>query len=135
MVGTAYYRDSSLSVPCADPLDYGIARGNVIIPLSSRGEEKGKGVLKAKESDIAQDEDILWFDLFKHVGLRVNVREKKWSGDTSMLLNNEDEVVSYEVEYKELIVRTSHLLLFMEKSLSQQGNSTGKAVVFGSWDT
>ncbi|TID23761.1 gb [Venturia nashicola] len=100
-----------------------------------RNGGQGKGVSNDIHESIAEDESILWFDLYKHVGLRVIVRESKWAGDPLMLLNNEDEVVNYEVEYKEMIVRTSHLLLFMEQSLRQQDNSTGKAVVFGSWDT
>jgi hypothetical protein len=33
----------------------------------------------------------------------------------------------------ELFIRTSHLLLVLEKSLVQDDNSSGKAVVFGSF--
>jgi hypothetical protein len=33
----------------------------------------------------------------------------------------------------ELLVRTSHLLFALEKSLVQEDNSSGKAVVFGSF--
>jgi hypothetical protein len=94
--------DSTSSIQCADSLDYGIACGNVNIPLFTREGGKGKAISKGTEGDITQDEGILWFDLPKHVGLRVNVCEKKWSGNPSMLLYNEDEVVNYEVEYKGL---------------------------------
>lgn len=151
--------DSSSSDLCADSLDYGMSHGDITISLPLRSGGRGKDVSNATREDIAEDESILWFDLHKHVGLRVSVRETKWAGDPMMLLNA-DEVVSFEVEYKglssfgsifvarctiyikeltneikEMIVRTSHLLLFMEQSLTQQDNSTSKAVVFGSWDT
>jgi hypothetical protein len=33
----------------------------------------------------------------------------------------------------ELLIRTSHLLFALEKSLVQEDNSSGKAVVFGSF--
>lgn len=92
--------DAASSCPSAESLDHEVAHGNVKTPLSSQA--KGKGVFEAITIDVAEDEDIIWFDLYKHIGLRVKVRETKWSGETSMLLSNEDEVVSYEVEYKGL---------------------------------
>ena len=33
----------------------------------------------------------------------------------------------------ELFIRTSHLLLALEQSLTQEDNTSGKAVVFGSF--
>lgn len=33
----------------------------------------------------------------------------------------------------ELLIRTTHLLLMLEKSMLQEDNSSGKAVVFGSF--
>ncbi|QDS69791.1 hypothetical protein FKW77_010387 [Venturia effusa] len=126
--------DSSSSLPSADTIDFGISYDDTSILLPPCKGRNDKSVANSIQDGIAEDESILWFDLHKHIGLRVNVRETKWAGDPMMLLTNADEAVSYEVEYKEMIVRTSHLLLFMEQSLKQQDNTTGKAVVFGSWD-
>jgi hypothetical protein len=33
----------------------------------------------------------------------------------------------------EVLVRTTHLLLKMEKARAQNLNSSGKAIIFGSW--
>jgi hypothetical protein len=110
-LGRRTVADSFHSRQCADSLDYGIACGNVNIPLSSRDYGKGKSNSKVTDNEIAQDEDIIWFDFSKHVGLRVSVREKKWSGDPAILLTNEDEVVSYEVEYRGLSSFTLRLLI------------------------
>jgi len=41
--------------------------------------------------------------------------------------------VSYEIEYQELVIRTAHLLLTLEKSDNQEENHSGKAVVFGTF--
>jgi hypothetical protein len=101
-LGRRTVADSSSSLQSADTSGHGLAQRNVIISLPSREGEKGKLVAEETRSDITQHEDILWFGLRNHVGLRVGVREKKWSGDPSLLLNNEDEVVLYEVEYKGL---------------------------------
>jgi len=77
-----------------------------------------------------QDQDgILWFDISKHVGMCVTVRERQWTGNVPV---GEEIPVSYGVEYNELLVRTSHLLLVLEKSVQEQEIS-GKAVVFGSF--
>lgn len=94
--------DSSSPNSCADSLDYGISHSDLNIPLPLRKGEKRKGVLNFTHEHISEDEGVLWFDLYKHVGLRVGVRETKWARDPLMLLNNEDEVASYEVEYKGL---------------------------------
>jgi hypothetical protein len=127
----------------------GAVKGNV--------EEVGKGKESVREdpvlsADIGNDKEILWVNSrSKNSGLRLRVRERKIRKDTPVLIEaNEDIPVSYEVEYQgrrtftllqvsmlnvvlEFLVRTSHLLLMLEKSLVQEDNSTGKAVVFGSF--
>lgn len=94
--------ESSFSNSCADSLDYGISHSDVNIPLPLRKGGQSQGDSTITHEHIAADESILWFDLQKHVGLRVSVRETKWAGDPLVLLDNEDEVVTYEVEYKGL---------------------------------
>ena len=87
----------------------------------------------------------------RNTGIRFNVSERKLRRDTPILIRNDEDVpVSYDVEYDgelhtfadclqlliaspELLIRTSHLLLMLEKSMVQEDNSSGKAVVFGSF--
>ncbi|KAF1960748.1 hypothetical protein CC80DRAFT_465030 [Byssothecium circinans] len=89
-------------------------------------EEGGRGV---------DDESILWVSTNKDTGIRFNVKERKIRRDAPILVraDEEDVPVSYEIEYDELLIRTSHLLLMLERSLVQEDNTSGKAVVFGSF--
>jgi len=116
--------------------------------------EVGSGAqAERQEVGSATKERILWIDLKKNVGLRLKVSQWEWRRDMPVLwkADEDDVAVSYEVEYQgmprfneitsqfrwidylELLVRTSHLLLMLERSLSQQDNTSGKAVVFGSF--
>ena len=117
---------------------------------SAQPERQGVG---STIEEVQKDERILWIDLKKNVGLRLKIAQWEWRRHMPVLWNaDEDDVaVSYEVEYQgmpqfnqitsqfrwidylELLVRASHLLLMLEKSLSQQDNTSGKAVVFGSF--
>ncbi|KAF2098460.1 hypothetical protein NA57DRAFT_75704 [Rhizodiscina lignyota] len=82
----------------------------------------------------AEDEKILWTDSLKRVGLKFNVRERRWRRDGPVLMVAEEEVpVSYDVEFEELLIRTSHLAFKVEESLIEQSSPSGKAVVFGSF--
>ncbi|KAJ4989930.1 F-box domain-containing protein [Stagonosporopsis vannaccii] len=101
-------------------------------------EELGKGTgmvreVSEKRSD-PDDQRILWVSTAKNTGIRFNVKERRLRKDAPILIRNDEEMpVSYDIEYDELLIRTSHLLLMLEKSLVQEDNSTGKAVVFGSF--
>jgi len=90
---------------------------------------------QGKEVLPTDQKRILWVDTARNVGLRVRVKETKWRREQQPILMfaGEEMPVSYEIEYEELLVRTSHLLLKFEKSLLQQDNTSGKAVVFGSF--
>ncbi|KAK7748751.1 hypothetical protein SLS53_000775 [Cytospora paraplurivora] len=80
-------------------------------------------------------EDILWTDRQKNVGLRFKVREDL-SARTGPAIwteqDEEDRPVSYELEYQELVVRTSQLLLNVEKAEDQEVQHTGNAIVITS---
>ncbi|TKA57845.1 hypothetical protein B0A49_10607, partial [Cryomyces minteri] len=66
--------------------------------------------------------------------IKFRVKERRWRRDNPILFQSDDEVaVSYSIEYEELLIRTTHLLLKVEKSLLQEHNHSGKAVVFGSF--
>ncbi|KUI61646.1 hypothetical protein VP1G_08834 [Cytospora mali] len=80
-------------------------------------------------------EDILWTDRHRNVGLRFKVREDVGAraGPTIWTqAEEEDRPVSYELEYQELVVRTSQLLINVEKSEDQEVAHTGKAIVIAS---
>ncbi|KAF2727640.1 hypothetical protein EJ04DRAFT_478724 [Polyplosphaeria fusca] len=101
-----------------------------------RQEGKGKNTVRELHEmhRSAEGEHILWVTPSKNTGFRFNVRERQVTRDLPVFVNaDEDLPVSYEIEYDELLVRTSHLALMLEKSLVQEDNSSGKAVVFGSF--
>lgn len=119
-------------------------------------EEVGKGKEMVhevvEEKFDPDDQRILWVSTAKNTGIRFNVKERKMRRDAPILIRNDEELpVSYDIEYvgrlqicvkdcdysltciTELLIRTSHLLLTLEKSMVQEDNSTGKAVIFGSF--
>ncbi|KAF2188617.1 hypothetical protein K469DRAFT_748375 [Zopfia rhizophila CBS 207.26] len=101
-------------------------------------EEVGKGKEPVREVQREgtgiYNNNILWVSQSKNTGLRFNVKERKLRRDAPLLVRvDEDTPVSYEIEYDELLIRTSHLLLMLEKSFVQEDNTSGKAVVFGSF--
>ncbi|KAF2805595.1 uncharacterized protein BDZ99DRAFT_466553 [Mytilinidion resinicola] len=109
-----------------------------------KGENAAGRLAAAEEGDAGQnytvtapgldEENLLWVSPAKNTGIRFNIRDRKLRREVPILLHVEEDLpVSYEVEYDELLIRTSHLLLMFEKSLLQRDNSSGKAVVIGSF--
>ncbi|KAF3766968.1 hypothetical protein M406DRAFT_337866 [Cryphonectria parasitica EP155] len=94
--------------------------------------------LKAKVSSGAaaegDKEQILWTSRHKTVGLKFRVRENVDSRRPALWSEAEDDdlPVSYTLVYEELLVRTSTLLLEVEKSEEQEVTSSGKAIVIAS---
>lgn len=84
--------------------------------------------------DVGRGERLLWADNNKTVGLRMRVVERD-DGTTPVLRStDEDEAVSYTLQYEELVIRTRQLLLMVEQSIDQEVSHSGKAIVIGSWD-
>ncbi|KAE8550018.1 hypothetical protein EYB25_008546 [Talaromyces marneffei] len=81
------------------------------------------------------EDDVLWVNNEKTVGLKLRVKEKKCNRPMLPVLmhrdEEEEEPVSYEVEIEELRIRTTRLLLTVEKSVSEQ-QSYPNAVIIGS---
>ncbi|PSN69312.1 hypothetical protein BS50DRAFT_490739 [Corynespora cassiicola Philippines] len=102
-----------------------------VVEVVGKGNEVVREVTEEK-ANSAWD-DILWVSASKNTGFRLNVKEKKLRRDIPIMVrtDEEDMPVSYEIEYDELLIRTSHLLLMLEKSLLQEDNTSGKAMVFG----
>lgn len=81
------------------------------------------------------DEPILWTNRNKTVGLKFRVRENVDASSRPAVwseADDEDLPKSYTLVYEELLVRTSHLLLEVEKSEDQEVTSTGKAIIIAS---
>merc|ERR1712183_756424 len=107
-----------------------------ILEVSAHLDGKGKEAARENmdESVYLDDPNILWVSPAKKSGIRFNVKERKFRRDAPILIRADEDVpVSFEIEYDEFLVRTSHLLFTVEKSLVQEDNSSGKAVVFGSF--
>ncbi|KAK0118423.1 hypothetical protein ONS95_012710 [Cadophora gregata] len=78
-------------------------------------------------------EGLRWVDNSETVGLRLRVVERE--EDAPVLVGrDEDPAVSYTLQYEELVIKTTQLLLLVEQSIDQEVNHSGKAVVIGSWD-
>ncbi|TVY62707.1 hypothetical protein LSUE1_G008085 [Lachnellula suecica] len=81
-----------------------------------------------------REKRLLWSDSGNHVGMRMNVEERREIPPPIMLRSDEDPPVSYTLQYEELAIRTSQLLLMVEQSFYQKVNSSSKsAIVIGSW--
>lgn len=82
--------------------------------------------------ELKEQDQILWTDRQKNVGLRFKVRENV-GARTAQVDEDEDLPVSYELEYQEILVRTGQLLLKVEKAEDQEVHTQGKAIVIASF--
>lgn len=83
----------------------------------------------------AGDEDpILWTDRHKTVGIKFRVQEEhSETRRPAIWTDDEDPPVSYNLVYEELLIRTSTLLLEVEKSKAQEVTTTGKAIIIATF--
>ncbi|KIX93505.1 uncharacterized protein Z520_10683 [Fonsecaea multimorphosa CBS 102226] len=84
---------------------------------------------------IGADKNIMWTDYRKNVGLRVAVRDRNELCYGNRAVDFDDMPMSFAIEIQELVVRTTHLMLAVEASTQQQGNISGKALIFGNFAT
>lgn len=76
----------------------------------------------------------LWLDRDQNIGVRLRVYEREDLNAAPVLRSDDEDVTAvWEVEYEELFIRTTALLLKVEESLQQESNHSGKAIVIGSW--
>jgi hypothetical protein len=84
---------------------------------------------------MSSDDDILWVDLSKTVGLKMRVRPKAWDPSFPVLVHqddrNDDSWVGYEVILQELHIRSMRLLLAVEQSKEEQKIHQTNAMVIG----
>jgi len=92
---------------------------------------------KSQADEINQDDAILWLGNDKHVGLKLRVTERPDLSPPKPILQKEeeDEDIVYSIEYVEVLIKTTQLLLKLEQSAAQQaqqsGNSTGLMIGSG----
>ncbi|CZR62790.1 uncharacterized protein PAC_12687 [Phialocephala subalpina] len=84
--------------------------------------------------DVGRGDRLLWADNNKTVGLRMRVIERDDGTAPVLRSTDEDEAVSYTLQYEELVIRTGQLLLMVEQSIDQEVSHSGKAIVIGSWE-
>jgi len=98
------------------------------------GTGKGRADSVVGRLDPRDDPNVLWLNTRdENVGIKFRVKERKWRQSSAVLFASEEEVlVSYVVEFEEIVVRTTHLVLKLEEAEAQVLNQTGKAVIFAS---
>lgn len=80
----------------------------------------------------ARDEDsVLWADTARTVGLRFRVTEKDIRDEHPVLVANDEELpVAYRLEFEELLIRASTLLVMVEREeMQREAIPEGKALV------
>ncbi|KAG6367019.1 hypothetical protein INS49_001201 [Diaporthe citri] len=77
------------------------------------------------KGELKEQDQILWTDRKKNVGLRFKVRENV-GARAGPADEDEDLPVSYELEYQEILVRTGQLLLKVEKAEDQEVHNTAQ---------
>jgi len=120
----------------------------------SKGKTRDDSVTNA--IDLTKDERILWINTREPlVGIKMRVKKRKsWrTVDPVLYASDIDIPVSFEVDFEgvyvlhkimggqrqltsitaEVFVRTTHLLLMLEEAERRITESTGKAIVFGSY--
>ncbi|KAN0092379.1 hypothetical protein V8E51_018226 [Hyaloscypha variabilis] len=84
---------------------------------------------KEGEKEGEKGSGLLWSDTEKHVGLKLRVIERQDERIPVLISRDEDPNVGYTLQYEELVVRSTQLLLMMEDSLDREIGNSGKAVV------
>ncbi|KAJ5604321.1 hypothetical protein N7537_007277 [Penicillium hordei] len=89
----------------------------------------------SEKARMSSDDDILWVDTSKTVGLKMRVRPKAWDPSFPVLVHqddrDDDSWVGYEVILQELHIRSTRLLLAVEQSKEEQKIHQTNAMVIG----
>ncbi|KAK5163265.1 uncharacterized protein LTR77_010851 [Saxophila tyrrhenica] len=105
-------------------------------PATAGGGLKNGCDDSAERLDPRNDPKVLWLSTRdQNVGIKFRVKERKYrrAAQAPILYASENELpVSYHVEFEEVIVRTTHLILVMEEAEKQLLNDTGRSVIFAS---
>ncbi|EAQ87777.1 hypothetical protein CHGG_04396 [Chaetomium globosum CBS 148.51] len=86
------------------------------------------------EGEGGDEDGVLWADASRDVGVRFRVAEKDIRGQHPVLVASDEQLpVAYRLEFGELLVRATTLLLMVEKSEMQDFAAEGKAIVLASF--
>ncbi|KAA8564189.1 hypothetical protein MFRU_065g00210 [Monilinia fructicola] len=89
--------------------------------LSDRAEADEKHIDTPEECENR----VLWADAERCVGLRLKVHKREEAPAPLMLGRDEEPTVSYTLQYEELVIRTTQLLLNIEDSLTREVQNSG----------
>ncbi|KAF7945025.1 hypothetical protein EAE96_009808 [Botrytis aclada] len=98
--------------------------------LSDRAEANERHIDSPEECE----KRLLWTDTEKHVGLKFKVSTWEEVPAPILLHRDEEAPVFYKLQYEELVLRTTQLLLHVEESLTREVGHSSKAIVIGSWN-
>jgi hypothetical protein len=121
-----------------------------VVNIVKRGPRKGlflshvnvqEGLIRTWREWLAKRADneseappILWADAKQDVGIRFGLVERKALPQQAVfVMSDEDFPVSYRLEFSELLVRTSKLLVNLEKSETEELTNTGNAIIIASF--
>lgn len=89
---------------------------------------------KRAEGETTEAPPILWADAKQDVGIRFDLVERKaLPRQAVFVMSDEDFPVSYRLEFSELLVRTSKLLVNLEKSETEELTNSGNAIIIASF--
>ncbi|KAL2164796.1 hypothetical protein VTH06DRAFT_92 [Thermothelomyces fergusii] len=95
------------------------------------GEGGGRGAEATGDNGEDHEVVVLWADPYRNVGVRFRVTEKDIRGQHPVPVANDDQrLVAYRLEFEELLVRSTTLLVMAEKSEMQEFSPESKAVVY-----
>lgn len=82
----------------------------------------------------AQAPPVLWADAGRNVGIRFGLVERRALPRQAVLvMSDEDFPVSYRLEFSELLVRTTRLLVNLERSETEEVANSGNAIVIAAF--
>ncbi|OIW28667.1 hypothetical protein CONLIGDRAFT_389738 [Coniochaeta ligniaria NRRL 30616] len=95
--------------------------------------KRAEGSSEKAEEEAAPP--ILWADARQDVGIRFGLVERRALPRQAavFVMSDEDFPVSYRLEFSELLVRTSRLLVKLEKSETEELTNQGNAIIIASF--
>ncbi|QSZ31839.1 hypothetical protein DSL72_001408 [Monilinia vaccinii-corymbosi] len=94
--------------------------------LSDRAEANERHIDTPEE----RENRLLWADAEKHVGLKLKVLKREEEAAPIFLGRDEEAPIYYKLQYEELVIRTTQLLLNIEDSMAREAEHSGMACTF-----
>ncbi|KAE8447043.1 hypothetical protein EG329_011178 [Mollisiaceae sp. DMI_Dod_QoI] len=93
--------------------------------LSERSQKLASASFSQAESTEEHNKRLLWSSVREDIGLRLRVIERQDLRPPLLRGRDEDPNVGYTLQYEELVVRSSQLLLKLEQALERERNHEG----------